>query len=80
MDYGVPLPRGLALKEPRQQYPFKLMELKDSFLVPGFESQEAKMRARVLSAVTTQRSRGVLPKTFRIVMAWENGLRIWRIS
>ncbi len=79
MDYGVPLPRGLVVQV-RVAYPFRQMELRDSFLLAGEPSEEGLMRHRVKTAVAVRRCRGGLPKTFRVAMAWENGLRVWRVS
>ena len=88
IEKGVPLvPHGESNKGPKdkKKYPFRDLEVGDSFLIPltGNETphEVLKTRRHAISAFHGAKSNGKIPKTSRIVTRLvDQGLRVWRIA
>ena len=77
VDHGIPLPPNPRLGggRTRQRYPFKLMEIGDSFLVPyGEEAPEIVRNRAAVSCSKTSADTG-----YRFELrTLADGIRIWR--
>lgn len=75
IDKGVeiPAPHGVAT---RRVYPFREMEIGDSFLVPG-DGDKRQLQARIGSAASYYGKRN--NKRF-VTRSVEGGVRVWRVE
>ena len=79
VDHGIPLPPRPRLTggRVRQRYPFRVMEVSDSFLVPYGGEPPELVRVRVsVSCTKATRDTG-----YRFELrSTETGLRVWRVK
>lgn len=84
IEKGIPIPdpqSGKVRAAPFYKYPFKKMEVKDSFLVPCEGYERSVVAKRSYSNIRLMVLRGSLEEEFKIsARIVDDGVRIWRIS
>jgi hypothetical protein len=74
VDKGISIPHG---DNKKHKYPFAIMEVGDSFLIPANDAAEAEKIYRRMGAYTSQkRLMGLKLKCKKV----EGGVRIWRTA
>lgn len=83
IEKGIPIPNvqsGKVRGTPFYRYPFKKMEVKDSFLVPCSGYEKSVVAKRSYSNIRLMVLRGSLEDEFKIAARIvAEGVRIWRI-
>jgi len=75
VEHGVPIPQR---RNAPKRYPFRDMEIGDSFFVPLNGEKSSKVFARIAgAAIRDARSRGGIKYAVRSV---EGGVRVWRVK
>src|SRR5208282_54938 len=78
IEKGVPLPAAQETVPKATRYPFDVMSVGDSFLVPREEGlPDRKLMQRVSPAASRHASKNGRKYALRIV---EDGVRVWRIE
>jgi len=77
IDKDIPIPQNITSRQGRTKYPFRIMEVGDSFLIPC----DKKDRKRVTSTISSTIARFKLELKHEYTRACvDGGVRIWRVK
>ena len=76
IDKDIPVPEGTSARF-RTQYPYRTMEVGDSFLIPFVEGESKVIAMRRMYQSASWATKRFAPQRF-IVRRTEEGVRVWR--